>query len=376
MIELSLSTFCHAISVLMVVYVLVWSWLQTFNANPEQGFFKVWGQLAVYYLAYTMPWWFVLVVILLVTHAVALPVGLVCLGAIALYVYASLVVPNCLKVAEQTIDMGLAEPLKVAVISDLHMGMFSGKPRHIRRLVRTLNAQSVDAILVAGDWLYYPGADLVGQMLLLKSIDKPVYTVMGNADYAHRPVNSGQPLLEDSLDSALVALDIVDITHQCVELPQVRLVGWQKIMPHSKKAQAGLQRDARLNSGALNNKALNNRDLNNSTLNNEALSSRLGSEVKSSNKPVIVLAHQPQCVSEIPEVPQSRPLLIAGHTHGGQIKLPKVGGYWTFRKNPTGYLKGLYQHRNAQVFVSSGLGMTCLPFRLGVPPVIDVLTIR
>ena len=80
--------------------------------------------------------------------------------------------------------------------------------------------------------------------------------------------------------------------------------------------------------------------------------------------PVILLAHEPDIFVRVPEHVS---LTLAGHTHGGQIKLPLIPPIWA----PTEYLRFAYGHiveRGRHMIVSGGLGCSKVPMRLGVPP--------
>jgi predicted MPP superfamily phosphohydrolase len=85
--------------------------------------------------------------------------------------------------------------------------------------------------------------------------------------------------------------------------------------------------------------------------------------------PVILLAHEPDVAVR---VPARVALQLSGHTHGGQVRLfgwsPVV---------PTRYEKFAYGHsrENCDVIVSGGLGCSIMPFRLGVPPEITLVTL-
>ena len=70
----------------------------------------------------------------------------------------------------------------------------------------------------------------------------------------------------------------------------------------------------------------------------------------------------------------ARGLAVAGHTHGGQIRIP---GLYR-RVIPTRYPfdRGLHTFPPVPTFVTSGLGESGLPLRLFNPPVIDVLDIE
>lgn len=86
--------------------------------------------------------------------------------------------------------------------------------------------------------------------------------------------------------------------------------------------------------------------------------------------PVILLAHEPDVA---PRVPARVALQLSGHTHGGQIRLfgwsPVVPSRYG-RKFAYGH-----SHEKCDVIVSGGLGCSIMPFRLGVPPEIVLVTL-
>jgi len=71
-------------------------------------------------------------------------------------------------------------------------------------------------------------------------------------------------------------------------------------------------------------------------------------------------------------------LMLAGHTHGGQIRLPGL----VQKVIPTGYPfdRGLHEPTIGDdtrlVYVTSGTGMVGLPMRFNMPPRIDLLTVK
>src|SRR5262249_31474355 len=81
--------------------------------------------------------------------------------------------------------------------------------------------------------------------------------------------------------------------------------------------------------------------------------------------PLILLAHEPDVFVK---VPQRVSLTLAGHTHGGQVRVP---GVWK-RMVPSSYgARFAYGHiveHNRHMIVSGGLGTSMVPVRLGVPP--------
>ena len=88
--------------------------------------------------------------------------------------------------------------------------------------------------------------------------------------------------------------------------------------------------------------------------------------------PVVAITHEPALW---PRIPAQVTLTIAGHTHGGQIN--PFGVLTSTRFKPYSHqLKGIYASNGRSLFVSSGIGTSILPMRLGVPPEISRLTLR
>ena len=97
----------------------------------------------------------------------------------------------------------------------------------------------------------------------------------------------------------------------------------------------------------------------------------------SSNEPVVLLCHAPDYVDDLLLEPEARSvaLMLSGHTHGGQIRLPFFGPFHLpvlGRK----YVRGWFRFGNLQLYVNRGLGTVDLPFRLNCPPEITVFTLR
>lgn len=85
----------------------------------------------------------------------------------------------------------------------------------------------------------------------------------------------------------------------------------------------------------------------------------------------ILLAHDPRRVKEAAEL--NLPLVLSGHTHGGQIVLPGLGA-WNRGFFPT--MEGTLERDNTVLFVSRGIGMVYVPVRLNCPPEVAMLTLQ
>jgi uncharacterized protein len=88
--------------------------------------------------------------------------------------------------------------------------------------------------------------------------------------------------------------------------------------------------------------------------------------------PTIVLAHDPVWFAHLPAGPH---LMLAGHTHGGQIRLPGIGIIRKATKAPRRWIHGLVAEREQHLYVTSGIGTSGVPLRWGVPPEFAVLEV-
>jgi uncharacterized protein len=89
--------------------------------------------------------------------------------------------------------------------------------------------------------------------------------------------------------------------------------------------------------------------------------------------PVILLAHEPDIFTQVPE---RVALTIAGHTHGGQIRLPFIPPVWTPSAYGARFAYGHIVEGDRHMIVSGGLGCSNVPLRLGVPPEIVRITLE
>lgn len=74
--------------------------------------------------------------------------------------------------------------------------------------------------------------------------------------------------------------------------------------------------------------------------------------------------------------PKVKGLVLAGHTHCGQISIPFVGPIYVPSQAPTEALCGLYQDEQRQVYVSSGVGTSIIPLRFNAQAAWDLITIH
>jgi predicted MPP superfamily phosphohydrolase len=85
----------------------------------------------------------------------------------------------------------------------------------------------------------------------------------------------------------------------------------------------------------------------------------------------MLLAHTPKRLIEAASL--SIPVMLSGHTHGGQIVLPGLGPF-AAREFPV--VAGVGRRENTTVFVSRGVGTIYLPVRVSCPPEVAILTLQ
>jgi uncharacterized protein len=93
--------------------------------------------------------------------------------------------------------------------------------------------------------------------------------------------------------------------------------------------------------------------------------------VRGAKNPIILLAHDPRRLIEAAAL--DIPLVLSGHTHGGQVVLPGIGAI-AARKFPV--VAGIGRRDKTSIFVSRGVGTVYVPYRLNCPPDVSVITLK
>jgi len=228
-----------------------------------------------------------------------------------------------------------AAPLKIAFLSDLHLGPTSGR-NAARQAWKIARESRPDVLLLGGDFLY---ADERGLPTLLRELqrwkhDAPpagMYACLGDHDY-----QTGA----DTLVMALEACGVRVLINESVELPHP----WRGVYI------AGV--DDERHGEAHPDEAL--------------LDVPRGSCT-------ILLAHSPDVCEH--EAVQRCALTLSGHTHGGQICWSNREAIGLSSQWSKTYPWGLHRHAGNWVFVSRGVGTTGLPLRLFSPPDVAVFEV-
>lgn len=252
-----------------------------------------------------------------------------------LFIYARFIEPHSVVVKQHQFQLNpltpLQNPLKIALIADLHIGLYSGSEQQLKKIVAKIKQQQPDFVVVAGDWTYEPENTLLTELAVLQEITCPIYSVNGNHDEQY----PGPPI-QKLLQQALEANRIIDIENKIIEFDEIRLFGVGDLW-----------------AGKTDMRHLPDYP---------------------QDKPWLLLSHNPDTVEMVPQLP-IKPLMLSGHTHGGQIELPWITSYVLKKVSILGHKRGYYQHKHANVFVTVGTGMVGAPFRFRVPPTVDIITL-
>jgi predicted MPP superfamily phosphohydrolase len=95
--------------------------------------------------------------------------------------------------------------------------------------------------------------------------------------------------------------------------------------------------------------------------------------VENDGAPVILMTHNPDV---FPRVPARVALTLAGHTHGGQVRFPVLGTPIVPSQFGDRYAAGHIVEGGRHLYVATGLGTSILPVRFRVPPAVAVLTLE
>lgn len=90
--------------------------------------------------------------------------------------------------------------------------------------------------------------------------------------------------------------------------------------------------------------------------------------------PKILLCHNPLGIHLAAE--HGIDLVLSGHTHGGQVRLPVVGSVYGRSKLGQRFVEGWNRLNGTQIYISRGIGKVLVPLRLGCPSEIACLRLR
>lgn len=226
-------------------------------------------------------------------------------------------------------------PLRIAVLTDLHVGSFRNGLDRLADVVERTNEQNADVVLLLGDYIQghagarVPPEEIATRLARLHAPDG-VVSVLGNHDWWY----DGQRVRQ-----ALERVGIRVLENDAVAVGTGPSRFWVAGVGDLYTRPVGIA---------------------------AALSTVPAGE------PVILLSHNPDV---FPGVPPRVALTLAGHTHGGQVALPWIGRPIVPSQYGQRYAYGLVVEEGRLLYVSPGIGTSIVPVRFRVPPEITVVTL-
>lgn len=228
---------------------------------------------------------------------------------------------------------GLQTPLRIVQLTDSHASRIDMPPNRLARVVAQINALHPDIIVLTGDYVSgdpasWDNAATATALAPFKQLRAPlgIFAVLGNHDNP------------EATRAALADGPVRLLVGERIDAGPVQIVGADDITRDSPAVEAMRRAIARGVPG----------------------------------RPMMVIAHEPVFFywlrQKVPVV------MLTGHTHGGQIHLPFIGSLH-FDAYSRAHRRGLFVEGRHRMIVSSGLGTTYLPIRIGVPPEIVELTL-
>lgn len=232
------------------------------------------------------------------------------------------------------------EGFRIAQVSDIHYHEYT-EPWFVRRVIDHVNALAPDLVAFTGDYITFapmPRKFALGAMYRCADAMARVtcpqrYAVMGNHDSL-----LGAPTVRP----ILTAVDIPLLVNKYVSVERygqrLWIAGVHDPVTHTPNLDAAIPAQP--------------------------------------DGPVILLSHGPDYADTVVAHPRGPlvDLMLSGHSHGGQVRLPFLGALHT----PDGgqkYVEGLFRIGAMQLYVNRGIGTVGLPFRLNCPPEITLFTL-
>ena len=287
------------------------------------------------------------------------------LGAIPLFLFAliawGLIEPYVLKEEEEDAvipNLPIAwEGKKVAQLSDFQLGMWWDNAHTVSKSVDRIIEQQADAVFITGDFIYHakPEAQVeINEITeLLRPLTEagiPTYAVLGNHDYgmSSKTVEPDSELAAQ-LDKSLESVGITVLNNEAEAIPlenqasELYVVGVDSHWANSDKAELAL--------GQI-----------------------------SDDTPRVVMVHNPDSFIDFPA--NTAPFAMAGHTHGGQIRLP-YSPQWSWlslaKKDKVvadGWIESKYGQSGNNLYVNRGIGFSDVPIRINCAPELTFFTLK
>lgn len=231
------------------------------------------------------------------------------------------------------------EGFKIAHVSDLHNAVFGRKNERLLSLIR---AAEPDIIAITGDLIDSRHTDIDSALAFVEAAAEiaPVYYVTGNHE---------SRLDFDEIEPRLIAAGARVLRNEAEDIGR----GGERIR------LAGIDDPSFIRTGGTAE---------------ERAAAELEQLGDGGGTFTVLLAHRPELVEVYAEYGAG--LVLSGHAHGGQVRLPFLGGLYAPGQGllPE-YDSGLYSLGETQMVVSRGLGNSVAPLRVNNRPELVIVTL-
>lgn len=228
--------------------------------------------------------------------------------------------------------------LKVAILTDLHVGSPHAGIEKLRQVVERTNNERPDLVVILGDLVIqgviggkFVEPEPIAEVLQELRAPLGVFAVLGNHDWWYDGARIGR---------ALEGAGIVVLENKAHPVQYKGKAFWVVGIADLWTRKPDIEGSLRQVEG---------------------------------NDPVILITHNPDI---FPDVPARVSLTLAGHTHGGQVNLPIAGRLVVPSKYRQRYAMGHVVENGRHLFVGGGVGSSILPVRFRVPPEVLVVTLQ
>ena len=230
----------------------------------------------------------------------------------------------------EEVDLPFGCPVRVVQLTDIHAGLYMTR-REMRRYAERVNRLQPDLFVLTGDFVSNSLSYLPGCLAEMEQVQARygTFATLGN----HEHYSGKMPDILAAFGRTRITL--LQNGHQVIDTGRGRF------------AVAGID------------------DLRTGVPDLEVALDGLNAAM-----PTILLSHQPEIFPQAAR--RSVPLTLAGHWHGGQVKMSLPGLDLSIAHLMSPYPEGLYRIGASHLYVSRGIGTTGAPIRLNAPPEITL----
>ena len=241
---------------------------------------------------------------------------------ISLFIWSFFIEPNLIVIKKYRSDKFFGK--KIVFASDFHIS--KNDRTRLKRIIKLINKQKPDLVISGGDYIKgHTGKTTLDIETIaheLSKINAPVISVLGNHDGWYDKYR---------VKKALETNGITVLMNKCIKVADISVAGVEDMQTGRPEPQIALEE---------------------------------------ADSPSILVSHTPDIY---PSVNQKVDLILAGHVHGGQVRIPFKGAILVPSKYGTKYSMGDINENGNRMIITKGLGTSILNIRFNTVPEIVVI---